>query len=311
MPESILIYNPAAGQWWRRPAAEKVRDRLAARGCPCRLLVTRGQDDATRLVRENLRADTEVVWACGGDGTLGQVAAALVDSGVPIGVVPTGSVNVVARECGIPLKPWPSIDALTAAPGRRSLRVWEVGGRAVLLGMGVGFEARTIGHVGPRIKDWLGMPAIAGRGVREWARYESPPLVVSGEDARGELFEHRCTQVLVSNTRHFAGRQVVLPGADPEDRHLDLLLFEGHSRLRLAAFWVGVQLPVALQLRVPGVRRLRARRLEVRSGDGEPVEVHVNGDMVERTPVTVRPWGEVQLLVPAASRPQEEGRRAA
>lgn len=298
MPESLLIYNPAAGQWWRRPSPERVRDHLASRGHACTVLVTRGQDDATRLVRESLRPGVETVWACGGDGTLGQVATALVDTGIPIGLVPTGTVNVVARECGIPAGLRASVDALTSGAGRRSLQVWRVGGRAAILGFGVGFEARAIGNVGQRPKDWLGLLAVAGQGLREWARYDFPPLTVSCESAGGAAFTYRATQVLATNTRRFAGRQIVVPDADPEDELLDLLLFQGDSRLRLAAFWLGIELPVQLQLHVPGVQRVRARRLTVTREDGRPARVHVNGDAVERTPVEARPWGRVELLVP-------------
>jgi diacylglycerol kinase (ATP) len=300
---SLLVYNPAAGQWWRRPPPERLRDALARHGYRAELLVTRGQDHATELVREHLRPETEVVWVCGGDGTLGQAATPLVDSEVPLGILPSGTVNVIARECGIPADPEKAVEVLVRTPARRALRTWRMDGRAVLLGIGVGFDARAMGRVSRRWKDLLGLLAIGARGLVEWARYEFPALQVTGEDGEGHPFSLASTQVLVSNTRRFAGHHAVLPAADPEDGCLDVLLFQGRSHPRLAAFWVGVELPGTLHLRVPGVRTLRVRRLRVSAEGGRPVEAHVDGDVVSTTPVEVEPWGSVQLLVPHLHQP--------
>src|SRR5829696_1564514 len=137
MRPSLLIYNPAAGQRWRRPAPEHVVRELARHGWSAELHLTRGQDHATELVRTHLAPRHHAVWSCGGDGTLGQCAAALVGSRVPLGIVPTGTVNVIARELGIPSNPWRAIAAVGDAAHRRTFRAWRAGERAVLLGIGV------------------------------------------------------------------------------------------------------------------------------------------------------------------------------
>ncbi|CAA9301767.1 MAG: hypothetical protein AVDCRST_MAG68-657 [uncultured Gemmatimonadetes bacterium] len=300
MPRSLLVYNPAAGQRWRHPAPESVLRALEERGWSAELLVTEAQDHATRLVRDHLTSEVEAVWVCGGDGTMGQAAAALVGSDVPLGILPTGTVNVVAAECGIPNGVGPALDALTRRPGRRAFAAWRVGERAVMLGLGVGFEARVMERVSLRTKRALGFAAIGGRGTLEWARYDFPPLRVTGEDGRGRAFDLPATQALATLTRRFAGTHIVAPDADPEDGCIDLLLFSGRSRARMAGFWLGIQLPGTAHLRIPGVRTLRARRLRVTSPDG-PVIAHINGDAVEHTPLDAEPWGPVQLLVPPST----------
>jgi diacylglycerol kinase (ATP) len=296
MPRSLLVYNPAAGQWWRRPRPERLLRALERRGWRAELLVTRGQDHATELVRRHLAPDVEAVWACGGDGTVAQAATALVDTGVPLGILPSGTVNVIALECGVRGGPLAAVDALARTRTTRRFRTWATGGRAVLLGVGVGFEARAIGHVSPALKDWLGLAAVGAQGVAEWARYEFPLLHARGEDDRGNPFDLGATQVLVTSPRHYAGHHTVAPDADPGDPFLDVVLFRSESRRLLAEFWLGIELPGALHLRVPGAATLRARRLRVESADGRAVEAHVNGDPVEGTPLSVEPWGAVRLL---------------
>lgn len=306
MHASLLIYNPAAGQRWKRPDPERVRAALREQGREPELRLTRGQDHATELVREALGRGVTEVWVCGGDGTIAQAAAALVGSDVPLGILPIGTANVLASECGIPTDPFRAIRSLSERPTRRPFRTWSVGGRALLLGVGVGFEARTIGYTDPALKDWLGFGALGARGVLEWVRYEFPRLRVSGEDEKGAPFDRRATQLLATSPRRYAGQRVVVPDADPADDLLDLILLEGRSHLRLAALWAGIQLPGMLHLRVPGVSHLRARRARVEALGDRAVEVHVNGDLVERTPVDMEPWGRVWLLAPAAQEPGVE-----
>jgi diacylglycerol kinase (ATP) len=168
----------------------------------------------------------------------------------------------------------------------------------VLLGAGVGFDARAMGRVSARAKDALGLLAIGARGVREWAAYDFPPLRVTGDDEHGRTIDAQCTQVLATVPRHFAGSHVLAPDADPADALIDVVLFHGASKVRLAAFWLGVEMPGTVQLRVPGVRTLRMRRLSVAAADGRAEPAHVNGDVVESTPLTLEPWGTVQLLAP-------------
>ncbi len=299
MSRSLLIYNPAAGQRWRHPAPDAVLRELEGRGWKAELLVTEGQDHATALVRDNLSSDTEAVWVCGGDGTMGQAATALVGSEVPLGILPTGTVNVVAAECGIPNGVGPALDALTRRPGRCTYQAWRVGERAVMLGLGVGFEAAVMERVSLRTKRALGRAAISARGTLEWARYDFPPLRVTGVDGDGRAFDLQATQALGTLTRRFAGTHIVAPDADPRDECIDLVLFSGRSRARMAAFWLGIQLPGTAHLRIPGVRTLRARRLRITSD--KPVIAHLNGDAVEHTPFDAEPWGPVQLLVPPST----------
>jgi diacylglycerol kinase (ATP) len=298
MRRALLIYNPAAGQWWRRPRPEHVRDELARHGWDAELLTTERQDHATELVRAHLTPDVQAVWTCGGDGTLAQAATALVDSDVPIGILPVGTVNVIAREIGVPSGAPRAIAALAQSTARRTFHAWRANGRAVLLGAGVGFDARAMGRVNPKLKTSLGLAAIGARGVWEWARYDFPALRVTGEDEHGRPFDTEATQVLATVPRHFAGSHVLVPDADPSDALIDVVLFRGRSHARLAAFWLGVEMPGAAQLRVPGVETLRARRLSVAARDGRAEPAHVNGDVVDATPIDIEPWGRVRLLAP-------------
>lgn len=298
MARALLVYNPVAGARWSRPPPASVLDALAGEGIRAELRMTRGQDHATEIVREHLANGLDEVWVCGGDGTMAQAATALVDTAIPLCILPTGTANVVAVEYGIPSGWRTTVRALAGSRRHSDLHAFRVRDRAVLLGVGVGFDARIIGGATERAKDWLGFAAFAGRGVLEWVRYGFPALRVEGEDESGRPFAEEATHLFATVTRHYGGTRVAAPRADPEDDCMDLVLFRGRSRVRLAALWTGVELPGTLHLRVPGVQTRRARRLRVTSADGRPVAVHLNGDAVERTPVEIEPWGPIRLRLP-------------
>lgn len=298
MTRALLVYNPVAGELWKRPPPASVLDALAREGIRAELRMTRGQDHATEIVREHLADGLDEVWVSGGDGTMAQAATALVDTAVPLCILPTGTANVVAVEYGIRGGWRRTLRALARSTRHGDLHAFRVGGRAVLLGVGAGFDARIIGGATERAKDRFGFAAFAGRGVLEWARYDFPALRVEGEDETGRRFAEEATHLFAAVTRHYGGTQVAAPLADPADGCVDLVLFRGRSRLRLAALWAGVELPGALHLRVPGVETRRARRLRVTAANGRAVAVHLNGDAVEQTPVEVEPWGRVRLRLP-------------
>ena len=103
--KGVLIYNPTAGQRDLRPLMDALIERMRARGLTLVNAPTTGPGHATEIVRAFLPLKPDVVAACGGDGTISEVAQGLSGSGIPLAVLPGGTSNVLARELGIPLDP--------------------------------------------------------------------------------------------------------------------------------------------------------------------------------------------------------------
>ncbi|MGD0615783.1 MAG: acylglycerol kinase family protein, partial [Verrucomicrobiota bacterium] len=100
---TCIIFNPAA----RGEKARRLRRHLAEIGARCTLMETAAAEDARRLGSEAVRDGFEIIVAAGGDGTINEVLNGIAD--VPdgferarLGVLPRGTVNVFARELGIP-----------------------------------------------------------------------------------------------------------------------------------------------------------------------------------------------------------------
>lgn len=293
----LLVYNPVAGQRGRRPAMEALAREAAARGLELALLPTRRPGDAAELVSEGLRSSPDLVAVAGGDGTVAEVAGALVGYTVPMAVVPSGTTNVVAREFGIGSL---ALAERSLHSGRTAaLTVWLSAGRHSVIGTGVGFDARVMGNAVPVLKRLFGRAGIGWTATVEWLKYEFPPIEVTGVDAAGAPFRREATFVLSANTRRYGGDSILSPSADPGDDLLDLVLFTSRSMADLFHFYRLLPRGRAEQLSVRGVDHFPVRSFTARSLAGYELEVQVDGDGAGKTPVTVGPaTGTIQVLVP-------------
>jgi len=290
---SLLVCNRHAGLS-TAALIPRVREALAAHS-PIEVIET-VPGETTARVASRLDHTIKRVYVLGGDGTVGDVAGALTESEIPLGVIPCGTTNVVARECGIPKRPLRAAEALARSRQTRVFQTWSTGRGTLLLALGVGFDARLMLHTPMAAKRRWGLLAVAVTAFREAVRYDFPAIEIEGEDATGQRFKVQATFLLVGNTKRYAGEAIMLPQADPSDDLLDLLVFSSRRRTRLVAFWGLSALPGTHHLRLDGVRTLRARRLRIESAVG--VEVHLNGDPHGRTPVELEPSGRVRVIVP-------------
>jgi diacylglycerol kinase (ATP) len=308
---TIVIFNPSSGRGRGGAIASAVVRGLVKRGLEVELHATRQPKDAMRIARE-FTTDADVIVAVGGDGTINEVAngiacaplafgstvtgsavtgpaatgdaaadAACVGSRKAVlGIVPAGTVNVLALELGLPLQVERACNVI--AGGKTiSLDLGRVDERRFLLMMGAGIDALTVRNIDPRAKRRFRELAFLATGLKAGLAERSPVFLVR---ANGE--EHLTTFFVAGNSRHYAGRLGITPGADPTDGVLDLVLFTGTTRSSLAAFWMGV--PGGLHLRNPKVVYLRSERAELTPmGETDEVWYQTDGELAGRLPATV------------------------
>lgn len=124
MPRSVIISNPRSGPGPRgEPLATTLARVLSERGdSPREIAFEPGGRDPARWRRQlddALAGGAERVFVLGGDGTVLAVAAALLGGDVPLGIVPLGTANLLARDLAIPLDPLRAIAALVDGEVRR------------------------------------------------------------------------------------------------------------------------------------------------------------------------------------------------
>jgi undecaprenyl-diphosphatase len=260
------------------------------------LVATEASDMAGSVGRALVaHPDSTQIVACGGDGTIAACAAAVGDAAIPIGIVPTGTTNVLAFELGLPSNPVRAARQLGGEMRRVSFRTWSVNGQPMLLQLGVGFDGLLMWRTPRRLKRVLGFVGVVVSAFSHGARFDYPEMRVTGELENGATRSVVVTSTMVANAKRWAGPQLTIPSADPTDDLVDVLLLQYRNFPQLAQFWLAILLPGAPHLRLPFVEHVRMRRLRI-DALGRPVEAHLDGEPDLMTPLEVEPLGRVILL---------------
>jgi YegS/Rv2252/BmrU family lipid kinase len=286
--QATIIFNPAAR---RAPKIEDVRAALSILPeWDISLHETEGPAHATVLATVAASRGTEVVFASGGDGTVNEVVNGIAGTRTALGVLPTGTANVWAKELGLPKR---IDDAL------RLLRTGEVrvvdlgraGDRFFLLMAGIGFDASIVRDISPAMKRRLGAASYVLSGVRRAFVHRAIDARMSANaaDLSGGLY-----WLLASNTRSYGGLVNIAHRAVADDGALDVSLLRKGGPHRLA--WL---LPAVLLKRLEGRANVvvqRARSLEITTA-GLPVQV--DGEYIGETPMRFEvALGALRALVP-------------
>jgi len=252
---------------------------------------TTPEDSGYGQTRQAVEQGAEVVFVCGGDGTVRQCVDALVGTEVALAVLPSGTGNLLAANLGLPDDVAAGV-ALATGMGRRRLDVGVVEGRCFAVMAGIGLDAQMLASTPERLKARVGWIAYVLAGARHLLdRSIRVRVTVDG----GEAQVRRARSVVVGNVGRLQGGMRLLPEAQPDDGRLDVAVVAPRNLAHWAAFAWGV---VRRHRRVPWMETFRVERVEIVSDRVQPREL--DGDVIDpgRTlAVTVRA-GALWLCVP-------------
>ena len=216
----LLIANPAARRTRRRLAV--AAEALGAEGARVDVASTERPGHAAEIVRE--RADRyQAVFALGGDGTAMEVVGALAHTGIPVGIIPGGTGNLVARALGIPIATRRAAAALLTGDIADVDLGRLASGRCFAFSCGVGVDARMIRDTPPVWKRRLGIMAYTYVALKASLRNVSFRVRARID---GETIERQATAVMVANFGTVLHDLIVLgPGIARDDGKLDLCVF--------------------------------------------------------------------------------------
>lgn len=294
---ALLVQNPIAGQR-RAPFFAALLEALAREGIEVTLERTGARGDAERLARDGaLSGGFDVVIAAGGDGTVNEVVNGLAGHGVPLAIAPLGTANVTAREIGLPPRP-EAIARVVADGATKRVHLGIVDGRLFSAMTGAGFDALVAHGVSLALKKVAGRAAYVIECFRRVVPYDVPPL-----DVHVDGVPVNVAGLIASKGRLYGGAFVCAPAGDLARDSFEVVLFERRGRAALVRSSWGL---VRGRLdHCPGVRIVRARRVEIRGPAGQPLQV--DGDVIARTPAVVE-IAPVTLDLVVPSRPRRRGR---
>ena len=268
---TVIIINPISGGVSPRGARARAQLALAvvdAHGDPAEVLMTEAVGHARALAKSAVRRGARLVMAWGGDGTISEVASALAFEEIPLGIIPAGSGNGLARELGVSMRPERAIaDALQAVP--QPMDLGELDGHLFANIAGIGFDA----HIASRFatatrRGFIGYAGITARALTGYVpqRYR----VTTG----GVETAHHAILVTIANSAQFGNNARIAPGARVDDGELDLVVMEERSR-----FGTLCRLPRLFNGTVAGVPGCTIRRIREATIEADaPMIYHVDGE---------------------------------
>ena len=276
----VIVFNPVAGRR-RAHLLWRVLDVLAANGVRLELAETHRRGHAESLAREAVARGEPMVVAAGGDGTIAEVANGLMGSQARLGVIPLGTANVLAHELGLPFAPR-AVAAALAFGRTRPLWPGQANGaegtRLFVQMLGVGFDADVVCHLPFPLKKTFGKGAYVLQSMREMVRYRFPPVHL-----RIDGVETRTASVIITKGCLYGGRFRLVADAVPAERGFSVVLFDWTGPG--AALMYGAALPVHLLGHAPGVRHIRADRIDFIGN--QPVPAQTDGDAAGNAPLSV------------------------
>lgn len=269
-----VIINPISGAGADPHAAAtrvaQVEAAAGARGRRAAVHVTERAGHAAELAADAVAAGASGVVVWGGDGTFNEASGALIGTGIPVGLVPAGSGNGLARALGMPWDPAAALAvAFDGTP--RAIDAGRMAGRAFFNIAGVGFDARVAALFNRRAAGTRGGWPYIAIGLREGCRYCALDYDVRMDD---DSRRYRALLIAFANGREYGLGARIAPDARLDDGLLDAIIVEERGILK--RFWDARHLAKGTAHLAPLVTTRRVRRATIETA-GE-IEFHVDGE---------------------------------
>ena len=302
------IINPISGVGSKRKIPKMIEDICKLENCDLKILFTESIGHASELTQQALDAAADIIIAVGGDGTVNEIACAMMHSSSLLGIIPKGSGNGLARELHIPMDTKRALDnifsgVITTIDGCKANE------KIFFCTCGVGFDA-AVSQKFAREKRRGSLTYIKNM-VEEYLSYkpESYELLVDGTTIKEKAF-----LIAVANASQYGNNAFIAPHANIQDGMMDITI--------LAPFDFRYIAPLSIQLftkqidrnsKIKIIRGKSATIIRQKPGmmhlDGEPVmaacEVQINvipSVLNVITPATISFTQEVQNLFSEVTR---------
>lgn len=266
-----IIINPNSGTVSKKGLAKWLPHHLSRLGYEVKVEYTKGPGDATEIAARAAREGAYGVLACGGDGTVNEVARGLINTPTALGIIPTGSGNGLARHIGIPCDP------------ERSLEVIEenhiihcdygtVNGLPFFCTFGMGFDAAVSQRFSMKAR--RGINSYITSMIDEFIEYHPNTYEIKAGD---EVITDRAFVVSVCNASQYGNNAFIAPAASIKDGLLDVTIIHDGNIIEKA--WSGVEMLTGSIGNHGKVRTFRTKSLKIRRK--HPSVTHIDGDPTE------------------------------
>ena len=247
MRKAALLYNPdSGGSQQRQDELKSALATLRSGGIDADLVPTQSPYHAVEETRRAIESGCDTIFACGGDGTIHNIAQIVANSSAALAILPMGTANALAHDVNLPLSvvaaARASLQAVTRriALGRVTYRDLQgnPGARYFVVAAGIGVDAHLFYKLHTGTKQRMGMAAYYAKAWNLWFTYPMTRFVAeytaAGSDAPRRV---EVTELMAVRIRNFGGvLQELAPGASLDRDDMRLVFCRTSSRLAYLAY---------------------------------------------------------------------------
>ncbi|MCM1517790.1 MAG: diacylglycerol kinase family lipid kinase [Pseudoflavonifractor sp.] len=269
-PHALIIINPIAGTSGKTGVAAYLTRRMSEAGWNVTVEFTAGRGDATAFAGRAVAGGFDTVIAAGGDGTVNETARALRGTSMPMGIIPLGSGNGLARHLGIPV----DVEQAVGIILERHVVDADFGSvneQPFFCTFGVGFDAAVSETFSRQHR--RGRLMYVKSAILEYVKYHPEVYTIS---ANGKILTEKAFLIAVCNASQYGNNAYIAPSASITDGLLDITIVHAGSPLDTA--FVGLDLFTGAINSNTMIRTFRAPAAVIyRTGDGP---AHIDGEPV-------------------------------
>lgn len=266
-----FIINPVSGAKRRENIENNILKNLNLQVFEPEIIKTKYKGHATRIAKKALKKGVKKIIAVGGDGTINEIASALVGTRCALGIIPNGSGNGLARYLGIPVIHHEAVKLLNNGIVKK-IDTGKINHSYFFCTCGIGFDA----HVG-KVFDKL-----EGRGfinylkivLKEYFTYSSKKYKFSID---GKKYKERAFLITFANAGQYGSNAYISPGARIDDGLLDICVMKPFPKIK--SLLLGFRLFNRTIDKSQYLRVFRGREITIKRKKN--YTIHIDGDPVK------------------------------
>jgi len=295
-PKTYVVINPVSGTLEPDKKREAIESALQAHHVPFEIYETTGKENIRDVVRDAVQQGFGLFLATGGDGTAAAVASGLIDTKIPLAILPTGTWNALARDLDIPLPIEQALELVFEGHQIQVIDAMQVGENFHMLNISTGVGARTMRESKREEKRRFGRLADVWTALINLMGFQTFHFDVTID---GEHKKFRALEVMVANCKIIGLKGVELdPGIRMDDGKLNVCRLYADNLTEFIKLVTSIIF--GKQRETPNVLCLEAvHAVEIRCREKD-LPVQGDGDLIGRLPIVVklRPKA-IHIVVPA------------
>jgi diacylglycerol kinase (ATP) len=276
MKRGFLIYNPGAGQAQKSDAeVSEVVQEFGKYDINITPSPTFPDVSILDMVKGLVQQAPDVLVGWGGDGTIHEVVNGMYGTDIPVGLIPGGTANLLARELNIGHDIKEAVRIIGEGKTTQ-ISLGRANKKLFLLMVGIGFDSAVIRNVDLHLKRKVGYLAFGLAAIRTAIDYKYPKITIKVNGS-----EKECVFAVICNAREYAAFFRLAPDADISDEYLYIVLFKDAGLGSLIRY--GIYAWQSRHLELKSVESLRASRIE--ANGSEEVWVQADGELIGYLPM--------------------------